>query len=372
MMKKSLIALAVLGTVSGFAMAESNVTVYGAVDAGVTASKMKQGGDAKFQMSNGNWYDNQVGIKGQEDLGKNNKVFFRLEQGFKLSNGQVNDGPDNGSFNRESVLGVGGDWGSVSFGRFGGLSSDTGSYSILGGSAYGTSFQTIGNLNSAFILAPRVNNAIALTSPKYDGTQFFAVYSNGVKNDDEKWADNSHYYGLGGTFSDGNFKANAIWEMYDNKDTNAKNSNIFTLGASYDFGSFTLYGAYQYAMHSQALPGDNSSLKALHKDNGDFRKGANQNAVSLSISTPISGGTAYLQGQYAFGKLKNKTTLQADVEDKYDVWSIGAGYTYPVSKRTLVYAGAAYGDAGKALKSRASRDFDLSGWNATVGMAHTF
>ena len=60
--------------------------LYGVLDAGVTVSKV-HGGDTKVQMSNGNWMGNRWGIKGSEDLGSGNSVFFKLEQGYKLSNG---------------------------------------------------------------------------------------------------------------------------------------------------------------------------------------------------------------------------------------------------------------------------------------------
>ena len=44
---------------------------------------------------------------GQEELGDGNSMFFKLEQGFNLSNGSV---ASNGkAFNRETVLGLSGD-----------------------------------------------------------------------------------------------------------------------------------------------------------------------------------------------------------------------------------------------------------------------
>lgn len=375
-MKKSLLALAVLSTASGFAAAASNVTVYGSIDAGVTASHFEHK-DTTYSMSDGNWLANQIGIKGTEDLGGNNQVFFNLVQGFTLSNGEVNNGPAGGQFNRESAMGVKGDWGLVAFGRFGGLSSDTGSYSILGGSAYATSFATIGNLGSAFILAPRVNNAVAYASPEFGGAQIYAAYSNGEEEDENgntnKWSKNEHYYGIGGVYTAGNFSANAIWEMYDNKTSDADASNVFTLGAQYDFGTFTLYGAYQYALNSNAIPtGGDASLADFYADatTKGIKKGVNQNAFSLSVSAPVAGGTASLQGQFAFGKFKDGSRLAADVEDDYNVWSVGTSYVYPLSKRTSVYAYAAYGDTGKAFNK--VKDLDLSGWNATVGMSHRF
>jgi predicted porin len=370
-MKKSLLALLVLSAASGYALAESSVTLYGNIDAGGTVAHQK--GKTKVQMSNGNWGSNSVGIRGSEDIGGRNQVNFRLEQGFKLSNGAIANGPSGGAFNRQATIGMSGRWGEFAMGRFGGLTSDTGTYSILGGSAYGTNFQSIGSLAGAFILSDRVNNGLIYVSPEGAGFQGYAVYSNGVSSDSEKWSKNTHYYGLGGTYAKGPFKSNASWEMYDYRSPNKDSANIFTWGASYDFPAFTLYGAYQYAMNSQYLPDGISIAPDKDNDNPGYRdanstskKGANQNAFSLSASTPLWKGTAYLQGQYAFGKIKGGDVLTNS--DKYNVWSVGAAYTYPLSKRTILYGQAAYGESGKALKQRD----ELKGWNTTVGMSHSF
>lgn len=82
-MKKTLLAAALLAATS-YATAATDVTLYGVLDAGVTVSKV-HGGDTKVQMSNGNWMGNRWGIKGSEDLGSGNSVFFKLEQGYKAT-----------------------------------------------------------------------------------------------------------------------------------------------------------------------------------------------------------------------------------------------------------------------------------------------
>ena len=98
-MKKTLLAAALLAATS-YATAATDVTLYGVLDAGVTVSKV-HGGDTKVQMSNGNWMGNRWGIKGSEDLGSGNSVFFKLEQGYKLSNG--NEAAEGKAFSREAA-----------------------------------------------------------------------------------------------------------------------------------------------------------------------------------------------------------------------------------------------------------------------------
>lgn len=367
-MKKTLLAAALLSLTGTCAFAEPNVTLYGVLDGGVTVSKLS-GNSAKVQMTNGNWLGNRWGLKGTEDLGNGNSVFFKLEQGFSLSNGD--EAKKGKSFSREAALGLSGNWGTVAFGRFGALSSDCGSYTILGGAAYTTSFATIGDMYSAFYLTDRYDNSIVYVTPEFGGFQGHFMYSNGTSDDTNKWSYNAHYYGAGLTYSNGGLNVDAIYEALDHKGTEnkPKTTQLFNLGASYDFGGFTLYGAYEYALHAP-LPGlefdnDEPVQKALGETyNGG--KANNYHAFSLSGSADALGGTVMLQTQFAFGKNKNK--LEAGMEDKFNTFSMGAAYFYNFSKRTLMYAQAGWGTAGKAAKVVDG----LRGWNTTIGLTHSF
>ena len=51
-----------------------------------------------------------------------------------------------------------------------------------------------------------------------------------------------------------------------------------------------------------------------------------------------------------------------------NAYSIGAGYLYNFSKRTLVYVQGAWGKANKALNLAPG----LSGWNTSLGVMHRF
>ena len=79
-MKKTLIALAVLGACTGAAHAQTNVTIYGLVDTGLikeSGSDVRMGGNE----------DSRIGFKGTEDLGSGLKATFQLERRFNLNNG---------------------------------------------------------------------------------------------------------------------------------------------------------------------------------------------------------------------------------------------------------------------------------------------
>ena len=125
-MKKTLIAAAVMAA-SGVAFAASNVTLYGVIEEGVVVSKAKHK-DTMVDLKAGFDSGNRWGIKGVEDLGNGYGVGFILEQGFSADDGQSYTEKDAAgtkkggyAFGREAILNVKGGFGSLAFGRTGGL-----------------------------------------------------------------------------------------------------------------------------------------------------------------------------------------------------------------------------------------------------------
>lgn len=198
----------------------TSITLFGELDAGVKVSKLK-GGKTKVQMSNGNWYWTSWGIKGVEDLGGGNAAIFTLQQAFKLNNGEgvasSHGTTSSGGFNNQAFLGLQGPWGRLTFGHQAGLSSGDGDYSMLGGSAIGTGFDMIGDLAGVFLTTSWLDNSIAYRTQEWNGLQFTAMYSNGTDGDDNKWAKNNHYYGVGVTYDVGAFNSNFMFEREDHK-----------------------------------------------------------------------------------------------------------------------------------------------------------
>jgi predicted porin len=103
-MKKSLLAVAVIGAFASAAQAQSSVTVYGTLDYSfgttryeniggstaaskqTTSSGINRGGTA-----NGALTSNRIGFRGVEDLGGGNRALFNIEYGFSGST-DTNDG----------------------------------------------------------------------------------------------------------------------------------------------------------------------------------------------------------------------------------------------------------------------------------------
>lgn len=117
-MKKSLLALAVLGAFASAAQAQSSVTIYGSFDGGIrNVSNVNAAGDSRLTMSsNGTYNSNRLGFKGVEDLGGGMNAHFTLESGFNTGTGTL-DNAANRLFNRSAFVGLGGAWGSLDFGR---------------------------------------------------------------------------------------------------------------------------------------------------------------------------------------------------------------------------------------------------------------
>ena len=77
-MKKSLLALAVLGAFAGVASAQSSVTIFGVVDLSLRQVK-NDGNEARKTMSTGNNATSRLGFRGVEDLGGGMRAGFHIE-----------------------------------------------------------------------------------------------------------------------------------------------------------------------------------------------------------------------------------------------------------------------------------------------------
>ncbi len=110
-MKKSLLALAVLGAFAGAASAQSSVTLFGVVD--LNLRYVDNGAGSQYQMNQDGNASSRLGFRGVEDLGGGLNASFWIE-------GAVN--PQNGtaagqSWQRRQTVSLSGGWGEVRLGR---------------------------------------------------------------------------------------------------------------------------------------------------------------------------------------------------------------------------------------------------------------
>ena len=105
-MKKTLIALATLAAVSGTAFAQSTVTLYGVVDAGIT-----KGATTTTFTGGGINGTSRLGVKGTEDLGGGLSAVFQIETGLNSGKEAASSLGDRGAF-----VGLAGAFGTVTLG----------------------------------------------------------------------------------------------------------------------------------------------------------------------------------------------------------------------------------------------------------------
>jgi predicted porin len=179
-MKKCLLAGAALVTLTGTAHAQSSVTLYGLIDAGLTYTNSQisgtgSGGHSNWQMTSGSVQYSRWGLRGAEDLGGGLKAIFTLESGFNVNNGQLSS--NNRLFNRQAFVGLTSrEYGTLTLGRqtddmvdFVAPLSLTGTE--FGGVHFAHPFD-VDNLNDSF----QINNSVKYQSPEYYGFKIGALY----------------------------------------------------------------------------------------------------------------------------------------------------------------------------------------------------
>ena len=103
MKKFALGTTALLALASPLAHAQSSVTLYGIIDAGVTYFSNLNGHSA-FVANDGSIQSNRWGLRGIEDIGGGSRIIFDLENGFNLYSGtMVQSGV---LFSRQAWLGI--------------------------------------------------------------------------------------------------------------------------------------------------------------------------------------------------------------------------------------------------------------------------
>lgn len=261
-MKKSLIALAVLG-LSGAAMAQSSVTLYGVADAGIGKieagsglAKPENDASDKTEFISGSMMNNgtsRLGVRGVEDLGGGLKAGFQFETGLDLDNGAQTD---TAFWARQANVWLGGNWGTVKLGRqYTPSYLTTTTFELTGDALYSVLANTYKfagtgrRTNSAFAyVTPNMGGfsaAVAFVSKNDLGTNKNAwdlglMYKNGpigVGLSANKVANSKTNYQLGGKYNLGNFALAASYTQAS--DQAQRRRRGFGVGASANFGAFT-------------------------------------------------------------------------------------------------------------------------------------
>lgn len=385
MFKKSLAAVAVLAAFAGSAYA-ADVTMYGRVDLGLrftnTDADMPNEGDVnKFEMASGNYTGSRFGVKGEEDLGNGMKVGFVLENGFSADDGSF--GTADKLFDRQASLHLKGSFGEVAFGRMGIMNSPAGTFGIGQLSALETGWGSVGDQNLIWGAGfdSRYDNMVTYATPEFAGAKVIAQYSFGkshTRDDEDKTTQvegkptTDRYAGIGVTYNANNLALRAIVDTINKKsgdvspDLAAKYKDVddtvrVTLGGSYDFGVVKPFLAASYFKDGTvgAMVGVGGGAENTVYDGY---------GVVLGANAPLFGGT--LKATAGYLKADQQGVEAGKKAEDIDRFIVGAGYEYKLSKRTVVYADAGYGQDD--IDNKTDGGDKPSFFRAAFGMAHYF
>jgi predicted porin len=352
-MKKTLIAVAVLGAVAGAAQAQSTVTLYGVVDVNIygsrnstiayvpatnsfSATRLTQAGVGSGGQNGSRW-----GLRVAEDLGGGLKAVAVIEAGLNADIGTPAQGGL--TYGRQVFGGLSGGFGTVSLGRqYSAYDDVKGQVSVQGNNAYdvslGQSDVTAFGAAAAVLAAPttvangaaqataanavlsaangarvgtwlgyensRVNNSIKYQSPSFAGFSGAVVYGFGENKTATTKATKDTSFNL--KYANGPILATVAYQ--ENEFTPTFGLKNTLLGASYDFGVVKLFAQANRAKFE------------------GFEK---QNEFALGVAVPVGAFTVVAQGARSKGDSFGKNTGAA-IEAYYDL-----------SKRTRTYVSAA-------------------------------
>jgi GBP family porin len=336
---------ALTGVFATAAHAQSSVTLYGLIDAGITYTN-NQGGHSNWQETSGTVNGSRWGLRGSEDLGGGLKAIFTLENGFNIANGNL--GQNSRLFGRQAFVGLSSSqYGAVTLGRqydsvvdYVGPLSATGSQ--FGGTIAAHPFDN-DNLDNTL----RINNSIKYTSANYGGFTFGGLY--GFSNTADGFS-NNRAYSFGASYNYGGLNVGAGYLQLNNDVNNlamasasdpgavtgtftfaAGRQRTFGGGASYTFGPATAGIVYTQTNLTDTFGGGISAVQS--GTSAGYAFGANSARLqnlegniryALTPAVSLAGSYTYTRANFGGGVNPNynQVNLQAD---------------YALSKRTDVY-----------------------------------
>ncbi len=320
-------ALASALTALGGAAHADGVNIHGLITAGPTYTSNVRGGD-RYGLDSGTYRPAFIGFSGSEDLGGGNSAYFRLIGRFFTDNGQ----PLGGMFNTYSVVGLRGSFGDVSLGMtrdfmfeyftLGGFSSAFHG-GIWGGSQgpFDNFGGLYGGIKGGSFDYDRANGETLDNSIKYarqiGGLKLGAIYSFGERS---QLPHNPNSYSLGAMYESGRFAGTAVVTDFKSASTadNYTHIRVSALGAKWGVSSWTVAGGVTRTENMNTSGTINTYGAGVIKTLGPLYE--------------LAAYYQYMQGN--------------DVLLKRDAHQLLLRATKHLSKRTRIYAQAAYQRAG--------------------------
>jgi predicted porin len=349
-MKKSLLALAVLGAFASAASAQSSVTLSGIVDAGVRRTGTATGYDWGLGGSQSGY--NAFTLSGREDLGGGMAAFFSLNHRFTINAGTVNSAGS--TFWRNTAVGLAGPFGDVRLGRILMPLQD------MNGGFDPFATGTVGSTHTGGITATiRANSAIYYRSPNLGGLTVHAAIAAG---EGQLQAETANAFGQAAPSS--KFIGNGQRPVGFNLRYAAGPLNV---GVAYDrnaadFKTTGVYGSFDLGvakLMAQFEKGDSSTTSgAFLEDIKNFSIGA---TIPLG---PVLIRTGYLRSDSNLNRCANGLPSVAGTGN-CDATKFGFGGDYNLSKRTNLYATVGKSSGNRLTAAQKKAAFDL-------GVTHRF
>lgn len=289
------LAIAVLAAAPLLAAAQTNVTVYGVLDAAMAKEDTgAPDGKQPLKLNSGNQSSSRFGFRGSEDLGGGMKAIFNLEAGYALDTGVG----DSALFGRRSVVGLESNFGTLTLGReYSPIAAIAGASDPLGQGFFGSNLSAF---NSGR-LTRRLSNSVNFKSQNYSGFSVLAAYSAGEKTS----GPSGNLRGIGAQYAANGLYLGAAYHEVDRLATG--NDKEYAFGAAYKFGAIEVKGGYLVA----DPVGDNNKFQQ-YNIGATYTMAANKFFLT------------YQQNKLDAGGAKGN--------------AVGVAYTYNLSKRTNLYA----------------------------------
>ena len=360
-MKKSLLALAVLGAFAGAASAQSSVTLFGIVDVNVGQVKNENGvtgvSTKISRMGTDGINSSRLGFRGVEDLGGGLKAGFWLEAGINPDTGTLNNTTVTAGgttttytkmFNRRSTVSLMGNFGEVRLGRdydpsFWNLTV----FDPFGTNGVGSLLNVITTLGSGAATLVRADNSIGYFLPSGIGGiygQAMVAAGEGAPVAGNPTAPNNKYAGGRLGWAGGPVDVAVAYGQTTIVGTDEK-YKLFNIGGAWDFGVAKLMGQYVDAKFSP--------LKAK--------------TYQLGVVVPLGQGE--IHAAYDHTKVDG-----AAIEPTGKQFALG--YVYNLSKRSALYGTYSHisNNDGAAFTVGSGNGTATSGKSTglEVGLRHSF
>ncbi|MBP0598315.1 porin [Herbaspirillum sp. LeCh32-8] len=343
-MKKSVLvslALPLSLSVAAAHAQDSSVTIYGVIDMSLAyTSKVAPGNNSRVSLDSGDQMASRIGFKGSENLGGGLSAIFQLETGFNADDGAM--ATPGTLFDRKSVVGLSGGFGTLTLGRQTDYLEDIGtkytSFQIFGGSGV-----RAGHFNSLDrVTGARTSNSLRFDSAVYGGFSGSLFYGFG-----EVAGNNAagRAVGVGANYANGPFGIGGAY--YQSKlagdalparagDTDLK---TFTLGASYQAGPAKLFAAWSQTRRPLQAP-----LAATGLVN--ITSATRANIVDVGVDYAYDSKLHLLASVIHDRADLARATTGAT---RAHTTQVNLGVDYYLSKRTDVYAMFSRQNAGDAV-----------------------